>query len=67
MYQPSMPQLHLVAAADVAERRATADRDRQVKLVLVERGPKIVHLFDRPLVGRILRFPDRTPPAPEAA
>jgi hypothetical protein len=67
MYQPSMPQLHLVAAADVAGRRATADRDRQVKLALVERRPKIVHLFDRPILGRVIRFPDRTPPAPEAA
>jgi hypothetical protein len=73
MYQPVMPQLHLVAAATVAERHADADRARGIArpgsvdrpvLALLRRAASSGRA-DGP--GRLLRFPDRTPPAPEAA
>jgi hypothetical protein len=64
MNQSSMPRLYLVA---VAERRAATDAARPSKRASVGRGQKIVYLFDQPRFGRVIPFPDRTPPGPAAA
>ena len=67
MNQHTPIQLHDVAAAILAERRAQADRERFLKQASTARRPKIVTFPTLASMGRVLSFPDRTPPAPEAA
>jgi hypothetical protein len=67
MSQHTPIQLHDVAAAILAERRAQADRERFLRQASAARPSKIIAFPIRPTLGRLLVFPDRTPPAPEAA
>ena len=74
MYQPMMPQLHVVAPASVAQRWAETkpargahrpDPSLRPTLTLLHGGASSAARADGP--GRLIRFPDRTPPSPEAA
>ena len=67
MNQNTPIELHAVATAILAERRAEADRERLVRRASASRLPKIIAFPTRPSLGRVLNFPVRTPPAPEAA
>ena len=67
MNQNTPIQLHDVAAAILAERRAQADRERFLRQASVARESKIIAFPTRSTLGRLLAFPERTPPAPEAA
>jgi hypothetical protein len=65
MYLPQPTQLYLVAAADVAERRAEADR--LARRTESRRRPSYLTLLTPPQMGRLIPFPEPTPPAPKAA
>ena len=74
MYQPNMPQLHLVVPAPIALRRTETERVHENGRQGPSRRPVLTLLpgvatsggrADGP--GRLLRFPDLTPPPPQAA